>query len=459
MTTLSSTRGPALAAESSRGLPLIAAPLRAAGKKLLHTAIDHITIGGLTVIDGDTTHRSPSADGTHPTVHIHNPSFYAAAAFGGSIGIAESYMDGHWTTNDLPGLIETITVNTTAMDTIESPLTRILAPFTAAAYWLERNTRAGSRKNIAAHYDLGNDFFALFLDESMTYSAGVFEMPTDSLAQSQVNKIDRACRALGLTQDDHLLEIGTGWGALAIHAATNYGCRVTTTTISQRQHDEARRRINAAGLGHRITLLKTDYRDLTGKFDKLVSIEMVEAVGRDNIPRFFKACSDLLKPDGAAFIQAITIRDQYFKSAARTRDFLKKYIFPGSCLLGSSAILEATTRNTDLRLWAMTDIAPHYVTTLQLWREAFHARLCEVRAQGFDERFIRMWDFYFAYCEGAFRARHVGDVQMLLTKPMCRLPATALAFTDPAPAASTPRATSPVVTPAARTPASQGCPA
>lgn len=457
MTTFPTTRGPALAAGSRRGLPFIAAPLRAAGRRLLHTAIDHIEIGGLTLIDGETTHRSKGADASHPTVHVHNPSFYAAAAFGGSIGIAESYMDGHWTTDDLPGVIETVTVNATAMQTLESPLSRLLSPLAAGAYWLERNTRTGSRKNIAAHYDLGNDFFSLFLDESMTYSAGVFESTTDSLAQSQFNKIDRACRALALTPDDHLLEIGTGWGALAVHAAQHYGCRVTTTTISQQQHDAARARIDRAGLADRIILVKSDYRDLTGTFDKVVSIEMVEAVGRENIPVFFKTVSDRLKPTGAAYIQAIVIRDQFFDAAARTRDFLKKYIFPGSCLLSTRAILDATTRGTDLRLWGMTDIGPDYATTLNLWRESFLSRLSDVRAQGFDERFIRMWDFYFAYCEGAFRARHVGDVQVLLTKPLCRLPSPVLSFT--APAGRPPQPSCTVHTRPARTPASQGSPA
>ncbi|MDP1660943.1 MAG: class I SAM-dependent methyltransferase, partial [Phycisphaerales bacterium] len=231
---------------------------------------------------------------------------------------------------------------------------------------------------------------------------------------------------------------------------------VTTTTISQQQHDAARRRIDAAGLAHRITLVKADYRDLTGSFDKLVSIEMVEAVGRDNITRFFKTCSDRLKPHGAAFIQAITIRDQYFRSAARTRDFLKKYIFPGSCLLSSNAILQATTAATDLRLWSMTDIAPHYATTLQHWRSAFNSRLPQVKALGFDDRFIRMWDFYFAYCEGAFRARHVGDVQMLLTKPLCRLAATGLDFTAPAPDGTDPQPSPPAHTLRTHTPASRG---
>ena len=318
------------------------------------------------------------------------------------------------------------------MRSLESSPTRLLAPLSKAAYWLERNTRSGRRRNIVAHYDLGNDFFSLFLDPTMTYSCGVFENGAVTLEQAQREKIDRACRKLDLRASDHLLEIGTGWGAFAMHAASRYGCRVTTTTISDEQHRCAERRIRDAGLESRIAVIKRDYRDLAAldTFDKLVSIEMIEAVGRENLGAYFDVCSSMLKPDGAALIQAIVIRDQYFEGAARRRDFLKKYIFPGSCLPSVAAMLNAVNARTDLRMWHLEDIGPHYVTTLQMWRDAFRDRVDDVRSLGFNDRFIRMWEYYLSYCEGAFRARHVGDVQMLLTKPRCRMAPVGGRFAD-----------------------------
>ncbi|MFG0259375.1 MAG: class I SAM-dependent methyltransferase [Phycisphaerales bacterium JB041] len=397
--------------------------LEKVGRAIVGRALAKVVTGQITVVDQPAGRelRSHAESGPSVTVRIHDPAFYTAAAFGGSVGIAESYIEGQWTTDDLAGLIEAITANIAAMDSLEGPLAALLAPLGRAAYWLERNTRAGSRRNIVAHYDLGNEFFALFLDPTMSYSSAVFENGADTLEAAQIEKIDRACRKLDLKPTDHLLEIGTGWGAMAIHAASRYGCRVTTTTISDEQHRLAARRVREAGLESRVTLLKQDYRDLSGQFDKLVSIEMVEAVGAERYGDYFEVCSRCLKPDGAALIQAIVIRDQYFARAARRRDFLKKYIFPGSCLPSVGAMLRAVDARTDLRTWHLEDLAPHYATTLRLWREAFVGRLDEVRDQGFDERFIRMWEYYLAYCEGAYRARHVGVVQWLLTKPDCRI--------------------------------------
>ena len=413
---------------SVRERPVAAKPRRARrleslGRAIVERALSRVGTGRITVIDTPAGRelRSRAEAGPAVTLHIHDPAFYTAAAFGGSVGIAESYIEGHWTTDDLAGLIEVITANITAMDSLEGPLAAILAPLARAAYWLERNTRAGSKRNIVAHYDLGNEFFALFLDPTMSYSSAVFENGAETLEAAQIEKIDRACRKLDLKPTDHLLEIGTGWGALAIHAATRYRCRVTTTTISEEQHRLATERVREAGLEDRITILKQDYRDLSGEFDKLVSIEMVEAVGAERYGDYFEVCSRCLRPDGAALIQAIVIRDQYFKRAARRRDFLKKYIFPGSCLPSVGAMLQAVDARTDLRTWHLEDLAPHYATTLRLWREAFLGNLDLVRGQGFDERFIRMWEYYLAYCEGAYRARHVGVVQWLLTKPGCRM--------------------------------------
>ena len=403
--------------------------LESLGRRLVLTALSRIPQRNVRLIDNQGSHETKLAGESSSlpliTVRVLDPRFYAAAAFGGSLGIAESYIDGAWETDDLPALIEIMTVNMSAMDSLEGPLASLCTPLSRAAYWLERNTRSGSRRNIVAHYDLGNEFFSLFLDPTMTYSCAVFENGATTLEQAQIEKIDRTCRKLDLRPTDHLLEIGTGWGALAIHAASKYGCRVTTTTISDEQHRFAEQRVREAGLQDRITLLKRDYRDLQGmgQFDKLVSVEMLEAVGSKNFGTYFDACSNCLKPEGAALIQTIVIRDQFFEQASRRRDFLKKYIFPGSCLPSVAAILDAVNARTDLRTWHLEDIGPHYATTLQLWRDAFMSRIDEVRRLGFDERFIRMWLYYLGYCEGAFRARYVGDVQLLLTKPLCRIAA------------------------------------
>lgn len=394
--------------------------LERVGRAIVARALRAMPGTPIEVIDaGDAAAAGGVATGRVRIV-VHDPAFYRAVAFGGEMGVAESYIAGWWTCDDLPRLVEVATAHVTALDTLESPLTRLLAPLSRLAYTLERNTRAGSKRNIVAHYDLGNDFFALFLDPGMVYSSAIFPRADSTLEEGQFEKIDRACRRLDLRQTDHLLEIGTGWGALAIHAAKHYGCRVTTTTISDAQHAEATRRVAAAGLAGRVTVLRRDYRDLDGAYNKLVSIEMIEAVGRENLPGYFATCDRLLKPDGAALIQAIVIRDQFFERAARTRDFLKKYIFPGSCLPSLAAMHEASRDASGLRLWHCEDFAGDYARTLALWRERFFARERDVRAMGYDDRFVRMWDYYLAYCEGAFRARHVGVVQALYLKPARR---------------------------------------
>ncbi len=399
----------------------VPAVLENLGRRLVLGALSRITEGGVRLIDpSGRVLWEPASGGI--TVRVYDASFFAAVAFGGSVGAAESYMEGAWSADDLPTLIETLTANLAATRALEGPVARVIAPLSAAAYRLDRNTRSGSRRNIVAHYDLGNEFFRLFLDPSMTYSCAVFENGASSLHDAQVEKIDRACRKLCLRPSDHLLEIGSGWGALAVHAASRYGCRVTTTTISDEQHALASERVRDAGLCDRVRVLKADYRDLGGRFDKLVSIEMLEAVGAENLGGYFAACSRLLGPDGAALIQSIVIRDQFFRGASRRQDFLKKYIFPGSCLPSVAAICDAVSRRTDLRLRHLEDIGPHYATTLRLWRRAFMSRLDDVRRMGFEERFIRMWEYYLAYCEGVFRAGHVGDVQLVLTKPRCRIP-------------------------------------
>jgi cyclopropane-fatty-acyl-phospholipid synthase len=288
------------------------------------------------------------------------------------------------------------------------------------AHFLRRNTRTGGRKNIAAHYDLGDDFFSLFLDETMTYSCGIFEHAGSTLKEASVGKYDRICRKLALRPDDHVLEIGTGWGGFAVHAAAGYGCRVTTTTISRRQYEYAANRIREEGLEDRVEPLLSDYRDLSGSFDKLVSIEMIEAVGHQYLETFFRHCSERLTSDGMMLLQAITIPDDRYDLHTRSVDFIKRYIFPGSSIPSVSAISRATESATDMRMLHLEDITPHYARTLQEWRARFLARRDEVRALGYPESFLRMWEYYLCYCEGSFEERYNGDVQIVFTKPRCR---------------------------------------
>jgi cyclopropane-fatty-acyl-phospholipid synthase len=300
---------------------------------------------------------------------------------------------------------------------MERGLARFAAPARRALHWLNRNTRAGSRRNIEAHYDLGNEFFALFLDESLMYSSAVFEGGGGDLHSAQLAKLDRVCRKLQLRPSDHLVEIGSGWGSLAIHAAREYGCRVTTTTISPAQYALACERIRTAGLADRVEVLLADYRDLRGRYDKVVSIEMIEAVGWQYYETYFAKVSQLLAPDGLALIQSITIADHRYEFARRSVDFIQKYIFPGCTIPSIGALCNAVMRASDLRLFHLEDIGPHYARTLRLWRERFLSRRCDMHALGHSEEFCRLWEFYFSYCEGGFEERAISDVQMLLVKP------------------------------------------
>ena len=351
------------------------------------------------------------------TVRVQHPEFFLRVALGGTIAAGEAYMDGLWSCSDLTALVRIMVRNQGAQQQLEGGLASMTAPLQRLLHRRNDNTRSGSRRNIAAHYDLGNDFYQLFLDPTMAYSCGIFERADSSLEEASTAKFDRICRKLGLTHGMQVLEIGTGWGGFAIHAAHNYGCHVTTTTISQQQHDLAAQRIAAAGLGGRITLLQQDYRDLTGRFDRLVSIEMIEAVGHRHLPAFFRICAERLKADGAALIQAITMPDHLYDRYLDSPDFINRYIFPGSCCPSLHAISDAVARSTDLRLNSLEDLSPHYACTLREWRKAFNANLERVREMGFDERFIRMWEYYLCYCEGGFAERFTGVVQLLFSKP------------------------------------------
>ncbi|HWP88560.1 MAG TPA: cyclopropane-fatty-acyl-phospholipid synthase family protein, partial [Burkholderiales bacterium] len=299
-------------------------------------------------------------------------------------------------------------------------IARLTALLHKALHWTARNTHTGSRRNIAAHYDLGNDFFRVFLDPTMMYSSAVFERADMTLEEASVAKLDRICRKLDLKPTDNVLEIGTGWGGFALHAAKLYGCRVTTTTLSRNQFQLARQRVDEANLSAQITVLLEDYRDLTGSYDKLVSIEMIEAVGHHFYDTYFGQCSDLLKPDGLMLLQAITIADQRYDAARRSVDFIQRHIFPGSCIPSVTVMSDAIARLTDMKLFHLEDIGPHYATTLERWRDNLFANIAEVHALGYPTEFIRMWEFYLCYCEGGFIERAIGVVQMLLVKPGAR---------------------------------------
>jgi cyclopropane-fatty-acyl-phospholipid synthase len=388
-------------------------------KRAVLQRLERLREGQLTLIDGDNITCFGQLTEAFPVgvaVRVHDQRFYGDLGFGGSIGAGEAYMEGYWSTEQLTDLVRLFVRNMSVLEQLEGGLARIAVPLQKGLHWFNRNTRSGSRKNIAAHYDLGNDFFKLFLDESMMYSSAIFTDTTMSLAEAQRTRLQTICHKLDLRATDHVLEIGTGWGGFALYAAREFGCRITTTTISKEQYNLAVERVNAAGLQNRITVLLSDYRDLEGRYDKLVSIEMIEAVGHQYYDTFFAKCSDLLKPEGAMLLQAITIADQRYHQAKNSVDFIQRYIFPGSCIPSVTALLNSATKVTDMRLFNLEDIGPHYAITLARWRENFFVNIEKIKALGHNNAFIRMWEYYFCYCEGGFTERAIGDVHMLLVK-------------------------------------------
>ncbi|MFC1633983.1 class I SAM-dependent methyltransferase [Planctomycetota bacterium] len=392
-------------------------------KSIVSRRLASITWGRVKVVEGpDTAVFGPSEMNDQPEVimEVLHPRFYSVVVFGGSVGLAEAYMAGLWKCSDLTEMIRILVRNLPVLQRIESGPAWTGLFLRKLFHLLHRNTKIGSRKNILAHYDLGNEFYSLFLDSTMTYSCGIFQSESTSLEDASIAKYSRICRKLQLEPQDHIVEIGGGWGGFAIYVAENFGCRVTTTTISDNQYEYAVDMINRKGLKDRVEVLKKDYRDLSGRFNKLVSIEMIEAVGHEFIETFFRTCSNLLKPDGIMALQAITIKDQRYRRHVRDVDFIKRYIFPGSCLTAVTHMCDVATRSTDLRLVYLEDITPHYARTLRCWRKRFLDRIDKVRKMGFPESFIRMWKYYFCYCEGAFQERYIGDVQMVLSKSLCR---------------------------------------
>jgi cyclopropane-fatty-acyl-phospholipid synthase len=399
---------------------LLAAPLDRLARRVVFALLQELSHGSLTVIEQGqryTFGEPKAAADLAAIVTISHPGVYRLVLFFGSRGLGEAYVAGWWEADDLTGFLRLLVRNLSRLERLSRSWTKLAGPFYDLVKWPFRNTLQGSRENIYAHYDLGNDFYTFFLDETMTYSCGIFEQEDSTLKEASLAKYDRICRKLNLQEGDHVLEIGSGWGGFAIHAASRYGCRITTTTISPAQYHLAQERIQAAGLADRVDLLLDDYRHLKGSYDKLVSIEMIEAVGFEYLDNFFRVCSECLKDNGLMCLQAITIADQVFDRYRRSLDFIRSHVFPGSCLTSLAAMTASLARATDLRLIHLEDITPHYVKTLRLWRERFWAQIDQVRALGYPENFVRLWDFYLCYCEAGFAERYTGDVQMLLVKP------------------------------------------
>ncbi len=393
--------------------------------KLKHGSVN-LYQGGQRFQLGDVeTNSDLSAD-----ILVSDSAFYRRIMMGGTIGSAETYMDGQWSCSDLTSLIRIMIRNIDQVSTLNKAVSRIRTMAWRLKHSARKNSVNGSKRNIVEHYDLGNDFYKLFLDPTMNYSSGIFDQriaaerfsaAEDAMHAASLTKMDRICQKLNLQPGHEVLEIGTGWGAMAVHMASQYGCNVTTTTISEEQYRLACQRVEDAGMQHQITVLKQDYRTLTGQYDKLVSIEMVEAVGHKFMSGFFAKCSSLLRDDGEMCLQAITMSPQNWKEYLRNVDFIRAYVFPGGCLPTVGSMHSAVAEATDMRMLHTEDMTPHYATTLNHWKRKFLARLDEVRALGFDERLIRLWNFYLSYCEAGFEERRVHCVQTMFGKPKSRV--------------------------------------
>jgi len=393
-----------------------------AARRAVHALLARLRGGTVELVEDDVVRTFGTLAGEpplHARIAVRDPAFHTGLLRGGA-GAARAYTDGLWDCDDLVALVRIAARAMPALDRWRERLLPLTAPWSHAAWRLRANTRARARERIAAHYDLGNRLFSRFLDETMLYSCALFERPQTTLHEAQLAKLDRICRRLDLRPGERLLEIGTGWGGLALHAARRYGVHVTTTTISREQHAYATAAVRAAGLRERVTVLLADYRDLRGRFDKLVSVEMVEAVGWDRLDAYFAACARLLEPHGAMLLQAIVHPHRVFRVEKASEGFINRFVFPGGTLPSLLAIERSLARRTDLRTVALDDITPHYARTLACWRERFQAAWPELRTLGYDERFRRMWDLYLAYCEAGFHERRIADLQLLLAKPAWR---------------------------------------
>lgn len=413
---------------SSKNLSFIQKPNKTFTQRLAKAMVlkqfSKLTQGQLLVNENGNNYIFGSKNNDFPvsaTINVLSNEMYSEIAAKGLNGAAEAFVKGLWSSDDLTRLIRIFVRNREAANQIEGGLAKLATGLFYLQHSLKRNNHKGSLRNISAHYDLGNDLFETFLDNTKMYSCAIFENENSSLEQASINKIERICKKLELSSNDHVLEIGTGWGGFAIFAAKNFGCKITTTTISQKQYEYTLEKVKALGLQDKISVLKKDYRDLTGKYNKLVSIEMIEAVGHHYYHDFFRKCNQLLTPDGRMLLQSIIITDYLYEEAKQFSDFIKTYIFPGSCIPSISKLCESSAKATDMRLFHLEDITPHYAKTLNHWRSYFMNNVQKIRDLGFSEEFIRLWNFYFCYCEGGFIERQIGAVQMLFTKPLCRM--------------------------------------
>ncbi|QHM94663.1 SAM-dependent methyltransferase [Kosakonia sacchari] len=380
---------------------------------ILFRLLSGIQQGSITLREGAQAFHFGDASATlRAEVQIVAPGVYWRLLTGGSLAAAEAWIAGDWETSQLTALLQILALNSRVLGRLESGFRWLSRPVERLRHWTRRNHRQQARENIAAHYDLGNAFYAQFLDENLLYSSALFADDNQDFADAQQAKMARLCEQLALTPADHLLEIGTGWGAMAEYAARHYGCRVTTTTLSQEQYRWASERIARAGLQDRVQVLLCDYRDLTGEFDKLVSIEMIEAVGQRYLPTFFKTCQARLRPGGKMALQAITIQDQRYRDYSKSVDFIQRYIFPGGFLPSITAMNDLMTRHTDFVVRNLFDMGPDYARTLAHWRQRFNHAWQEIEKLGFDNRFRRMWLYYFGYCEAGFNARTISVVQL-----------------------------------------------
>ena len=387
-------------------------------KKLIISLLSKITNASLIFEENGEQFKLGNAESDlHGKIIIHHASCYKKMLLGGSIGAGEAYMAGLWSSPDVTKVVQVLAREQAILDDLEKRFARFVAIPSWIYHKARKNTEAGSKKNILAHYDLGNDMYEQFLDKEMMYSSAIYPHQDADLEEAQLHKIDTICQRLDLKEGETLLEIGTGWGALAIHAAKKYGVQVTTTTISDAQHDYAKARIELLGLSEQITLLKQDYRTLTGEYDKLVSIEMIEAVGHEYLASFFATCNKHLKPDGKMLIQSITIADQRYDSYRKGVDFIQRYIFPGGCLPSIKVMANSVATHTDMMITGLHDIGQDYAKTLSHWHQRFDQALPQVRSLGYDDTFIRLWKFYFSYCEGAFLERKISTVHLIAVKP------------------------------------------
>lgn len=392
-------------------------------RDLILRQLSSLKVGTLIIQDGVDRYcfgKAPSDSEIVAEIQVNDERAYRRTLLGGTIGSAEAYMNGWWTSPEPVNVIRLMLKNQKYLNNMDSTWSKLSKATLSLIDRLKLNSLSGSKKNIAAHYDLNNDFFSLFLDETMMYSSGIYPSENSSLHKASVYKLDHICKRLRLDESDHLLEIGTGWGGLAVHAAKHYGCRVTTTTISDEQYNFAKGIIEAEGLEDRVTLLNRDYRLLEGRYDKIVSVEMIEAVGHEYFPQFFRMLDGLLKEDGMALIQAITTDDRRFDNEKNKTDFIRRYIFPGGCLPSNAVIAEMLKKHTNMQCVGFEDITSHYARTLADWRNNFIEQLDAVRELGFGESFIRMWEFYFVYCEGGFAERVINTGQFVFAKPECQ---------------------------------------